>query len=137
MTYDRVARGQLHHDRVVFAMLLARIHLKLSASDSTYDAEFQHFLRGQEGLPLGNVASKMEGLTNAQSGALMMLARLTPFRKLGDKVKGNAVFKQWLDSVTAEQDVPELWDVDKPLSECLLCATKTHVDAFVQTRRVC
>ena len=31
VTYDRVARGQLHHDRIIFAMLLARIHLKLSA----------------------------------------------------------------------------------------------------------
>lgn len=62
---------------------------------------------------------KVEGLTPAQAGALVQLSRLTPFRKLQQKISGNAEFKTWLESVAGEQDVPEVWDVDKPLSKCI------------------
>ena len=86
-------------------------------SDSTYEVEFQYFLRGQEGLPLENIAPKVEGLSQAQASAMLQLSKLSPFRKLNQKVSGNAEFMSWLQSVAAEQDVPELWDTDKPLSK--------------------
>ena len=86
-------------------------------SDSTYEVEFQHFLRGQEGLPLENIAPKVEGLSQAQASAMLQLSKLSPFRKISQKISGNVDFKTWLQSVAAEQDVPELWDTDKPLSK--------------------
>ena len=79
--------------------------------------EFQHFLRGQEGLPLDNLATKVEGLTQTQASAMVQLSKLAPFRKLNQKIPGNAAFKTWLQSVAAEKDVPEIWDIDKPLSK--------------------
>ena len=96
---------------------IIHVQLFITFSDSTYEAEFQHFLRGQEGLPLENVATKVEGLTQAQAGAMVQLSKLGPFRKLGQNIPGNADFKTWLQSVAAEHDVPELWNVDKPLSK--------------------
>lgn len=103
-------------EHFVFGMCTSRAIFTLF-SDSTYEVEFQHFLRGQEGLPLENIAPKVEGLSQAQASAMLQLSKLSPFRKLSQKVSGNAEFMSWLQSVAAEQDVPELWDTDKPLSK--------------------
>lgn len=46
--YRRVARGMLHQDRVVFALLLSRIYLKGLKQDSSLEEEFQHLLRGNQ-----------------------------------------------------------------------------------------
>lgn len=103
-------------EHFVFGMCTSRAIFTLF-SDSTYEVEFQHFLRGQEGLPLENIAPKVEGLSQAQASAMLQLSKLSPFRKLSQKISGNAEFMSWLQSVAAEQDVPELWDTDKPLSK--------------------
>ena len=50
VVYCRVARGMLHIDRLTFAVLLCRIHLRGLTHEPHLDAEFQHFLRGKEGL---------------------------------------------------------------------------------------
>jgi len=44
---DRVARGMIHVDRLTFAILLCRIHLK-GTSESNLDQEFNFFFRGQQ-----------------------------------------------------------------------------------------
>ena len=46
--YRRVARGMLHEDRVVFAILLSRIYLKGLKQDNSIEEEFQHLLRGNQ-----------------------------------------------------------------------------------------
>jgi dynein heavy chain 1 len=46
--YRRVARGMLHHDRIVFALLLSRIYLKGLKQDNSIEEEFQHLLRGNQ-----------------------------------------------------------------------------------------
>merc|ERR1719193_2506289 len=46
--YERVARGMLHQERLVFALLLARIYLKSAPGELPMDAEFQVLLRGGE-----------------------------------------------------------------------------------------
>jgi hypothetical protein len=46
--YRRVARGMLHQDRIVFALLLSRIYLKGLKQDSSIEEEFQHLLRGNQ-----------------------------------------------------------------------------------------
>ncbi len=50
VVYCRVARGMLHIDRLTFAVLLCRIHLRGLNAEPHLDAEFQHFLRGKDGL---------------------------------------------------------------------------------------
>lgn len=49
MVYERVARGMLHTDRLTFALLLCRIHLKGTGADDTLEQTFATFLRGKEG----------------------------------------------------------------------------------------
>ena len=49
VVYCRVARGMLHMDRLTFAILLCRIHLRGLAGEPHLDAEFQHFLRAKDG----------------------------------------------------------------------------------------
>ena len=48
--YGRVARGMLHDDRVVLALLLCKIYLrgKGLAQYTAFDNGFQHFIRGDE-----------------------------------------------------------------------------------------
>jgi hypothetical protein len=48
--YERVARGMLHADRLTFALLLCRIHLKGTGAADTLEQPFAVFLRGKEGL---------------------------------------------------------------------------------------
>lgn len=50
VVYCRVARGMLHVDRLTFALLLCRIHLRGSASEPNFDPEFDHFLRAKDGV---------------------------------------------------------------------------------------
>ena len=96
---------------------IANFGLFCCCSESTYESEFNHFLRGQEGLPMDRTASTVEGLTPEQCHGMVQLSKLTPFRKLSQKISGNVQFQAWLNSVSAEQDVPEVWDIEKPLSE--------------------
>lgn len=43
VTFNRVARGMLHHDFVTFALLLARIHLRqITGSATTHTVGFSN-----------------------------------------------------------------------------------------------
>ncbi|KAH8272311.1 hypothetical protein KR026_001466 [Drosophila bipectinata] len=86
----------LHNDRLTFALLMCKIHLK-GTSESNLDAEFNFFLRSREGL-LAN-PTPVEGLSGEQvEGVNHLATRLPIFRKLLEKV------------------VPQLWDESKALS---------------------
>ncbi|XP_055707524.1 dynein heavy chain, cytoplasmic isoform X3 [Phlebotomus papatasi] len=112
--YDRVARGMLHADRLTFALLLCRIHLK-GTSESNMDQEFNFFLRNKEGLVSGQ--QRVEGLTGEQLESVNRLAaRLPIFRKLLEKVKSMPELGAWLQQSSPEQCVPQLWDESKALS---------------------
>uniref|UniRef100_V9I7B7 Dynein heavy chain, cytoplasmic n=1 Tax=Apis cerana TaxID=7461 RepID=V9I7B7_APICE len=114
--YERVARGMLHTDRLTFALLLCRIHLKGIATESTYDSEFTFFLRGKEGV-LNIRDPIMPNLSSEQQEALMRLSlRLPAFKKLREKIQENIEFNTWLQSPTPETCVPKLWDEEKPLT---------------------
>lgn len=58
--YDRVARGMIHADRLTFAILLCKIHLK-GTSDTNLNAEYNFFLRSREGLMANQ--QPMDGLS--------------------------------------------------------------------------
>lgn len=112
--YDRVARGMIHADRLTFAILLCKIHLK-GTSDTNLDAEFNFFLRSREGL-MSNQRN-VEGLSSEQVESVNRLAtRLPNFAKLIDKVKSMPEIGAWLQQGSPEQCVPQLWDETKALS---------------------
>ncbi|XP_074643936.1 cytoplasmic dynein 1 heavy chain 1-like isoform X2 [Tubulanus polymorphus] len=117
ITFNRVARGMLHQDHITFALLLARIHLKGSTSESTYEAEYQQFLRGQEGIILDQNVPKIPGLTPEQVAAMMKLAKLPAFKNLPKAVQSEGRFPAWLDDAAPELNVPNLWDSTKELSD--------------------
>ncbi|XP_025833356.1 dynein heavy chain, cytoplasmic [Agrilus planipennis] len=115
--YERVARGMLHTDRLTFALLLCRIHLKGIASEPSLDQEFNFFLRGKEGVINTSSVHQIDGLTHEQQEALARLStRLLPFKKLPEKINEMPEFGAWLQQSTPEQNVPRLWSEEKPLS---------------------
>lgn len=114
VAFNRVARGMLHQDHITFAMLLARIKLKGTLGEPTYDAEFQHFLRGNEIVLNAGSTPKIQGLTVEQAEAVVRLSCLPAFKDLIAKVQADEQFGIWLDSSSPEQTVPYLWNEETP-----------------------
>ncbi|XP_047029280.1 dynein heavy chain, cytoplasmic isoform X1 [Helicoverpa zea] len=109
VVYERVARGMLHTDRLTFALLLCRIHLKGTGADDTLDRSFGVFLGGKEGFV--STTSPLEPLTHQQHDAAARLSsRLPHFRRLLDKVGELPELSAWLSQAAPEQCVPTLWD---------------------------
>ncbi|GAB6020623.1 Dynein heavy chain, cytoplasmic [Chamberlinius hualienensis] len=115
VAYNRVARGMIDQDRIIFAVLLCRINLRGRLNEPSYDAEFHHFLQGREVVPLDKNAPTVEGLTAEQREAMVFLSKLPAFRKIADKIK-NKEFFTWLNGGTPELDVPCVWEEEKPLT---------------------
>jgi dynein heavy chain 1 len=70
----------LHIDRLTFALLLCRIHMKGAPNQPNLDQEFTFFLRGKEGM-LTSKPPTMEGLNQEQLEALFrMSTRFVVFR---------------------------------------------------------
>lgn len=114
VVYDRIARGMLHADRLTFAILLCRIHLK-GTSEQSLDAEFNFFLRSREGI-MAN-PQHIEGFTAEQiEGANRLANRLPIFKKLIEKIKSMPEILAWLNQGSPEQNVPQLWDDSRALS---------------------
>lgn len=114
--YERVARGMLHTDRLTFALLLCRIHLKGVPSEPTLESEFTYFLRGREGL-LSAKPPHIEGLSSEQLEAMYRLStRLSSYKNLAHAISEMPELGAWLQQSTPEQCVPRLWEEEKPLS---------------------
>ncbi|XP_026741142.1 dynein heavy chain, cytoplasmic isoform X1 [Trichoplusia ni] len=111
VVYERVARGMLHTDRLTFALLLCRIHLKGTGAEDTLERSFGVFLGGKEGFV--STTSPLEPLTHQQHDAAARLSsRLPHFRRLLDKVGELPELPAWLSQAAPEQCVPTLWDGD-------------------------
>ena len=114
--YNRVARGMLHDDRVVLAVLLCRIRLKsvtgycgnnqsywandtnfkcspsLAHSESDYNAEFDYFLRGKESLRMDVRVPEVRGLNKEQTVCMYHLSKQLPaFTRLPSYIAENRV----------------------------------------------
>ena len=115
--FSRVARGMIHHDRLLFAILLARIHLKGVTSDSQYESEWQFMLRDKDVLLAdASPTASIAGMTPDQSQAMIRLAnKLNAFKNLEAKVEGSE-FTSWLSSGKPEANCPVLWDAGSQLS---------------------
>ncbi|XDV43881.1 hypothetical protein PO909_012272 [Leuciscus waleckii] len=111
--FNRVARGMLHQDHITFAVLLARINLKGLTSEPSYDAEFQHFLRGKEIVLSGASVPKVKGLSGEQAEAMVRLSRVPAFKDLVSTVQADEQFFMWLESNSPELSVPYLWSEEK------------------------
>ncbi|XP_057661058.1 dynein heavy chain, cytoplasmic isoform X2 [Diorhabda carinulata] len=117
VVYERVARGMLHNDRLTFAILLCRIHLKGQTSEPNLDQEFNFFLRGKEGVFHSSGSSLVDGLNSDQLEAVSRLTmKLPAFKKLQDQIQEMPEFGAWLQQSSPEQAVPQLWIEEKQLS---------------------
>ncbi|TRY83561.1 hypothetical protein DNTS_016270 [Danionella cerebrum] len=122
VAFNRVARGMLHQDHITFSMLLARIYLKGLTSEPSYDAEFQHFLRGQELVLSGTALPRLKGLTGEQVEAMVRLSRLPAFTQLESRLQDDEQIFMWLESSSPELSVPYLWSEEKtstPIGQAL------------------
>ena len=63
----------LHIDRLIFSLLLCRIHMKGMPNQPSLDQEFAFFLRGKEGM-LTSKPPTMEGLSQDQLEALFRMS---------------------------------------------------------------
>lgn len=108
--YERVARGMLHADRLTFALLLCRIHLKGLPNEKSLDQEFMFFLRGKEGV-LDISLPAVEGLNQEQLEAMMRIStKLKPFKNIAKVIASLPEFMAWLQQGSPEQCVPKLWE---------------------------
>merc|ERR1719495_1400349 len=118
--YERVTRGMLHEDRLVFALLLTRIYLKSTPGELAMDPEFKVLLRGGEKGGIGQ-HSIISGLTDEQTVAVHRLSSSLPsFKNLASKCS-NPALATWLSQSNPEQDIPsslEMWSSDTPLTNC-------------------
>ncbi|KAL7038933.1 hypothetical protein ACKWTF_009751 [Chironomus riparius] len=132
VVYERVARGMLHNDRLTFAILLCRIHLK-GTSEQNLDQEFNFFLRNKEGLITTSESQQIDGVTNEQLESITRLStRLPTFRKLIDKIVSMPELVAWLQQGSPELNVPQLWDESKALSPI---STALHQLLLIQAFR--
>ena len=68
-------------------------------SESTYDVEFNHLLRGMEGI-ITEKLPEMAGLDANQMERMIRLTKLPAFRQLPNKIHGNVVsFLYFLDKI--------------------------------------
>merc|ERR1711970_253925 len=118
--YERVTRGMLHEDRLVFALLLTRIYLKSAPGELPMDPEFKVLLRGGEKGGIGQLAP-IAGLDDEQTVAVYRLVGSLPaFKNLVAKCS-NPALATWLAQTNPEQDIPsslEMWSSDTPLTNC-------------------
>ncbi|XP_072938013.1 dynein heavy chain, cytoplasmic isoform X3 [Epargyreus clarus] len=130
--YERVARGMLHTDRLTFALLLCRIHLKGTGAEDTLERQFAVFLRGREGFVAST--APVEPLTQPQHEAAARLSsRLVAFRNLLEKAAALPELAAWLAQAAPEQCVPTLWDADAaapPAPHTLACHRLLLIQAF-------
>lgn len=114
--YNRVTRGVLHEDRLIFALLLCKIYLRGLSSEPNFEHEFHHFLRGKEGILPGQPTIHMAGLNPEQLESATALSKLPAFKNLQRKLDNHENFSNWIESSNPEQDIPVLWEDDRPLT---------------------
>lgn len=114
--YRRVTRGMLHDDWIVFALLLCKIHLRGFSAEPNFENEFDHFLRGKEGILPGQptISSPLLNAEQLENGTA--LSKLPAFKSVQKKIDSCNSFKEWLESTAAEENVPQLWDDEKLLT---------------------
>ncbi|EEC14280.1 cytoplasmic dynein heavy chain, putative, partial [Ixodes scapularis] len=100
----------LHEDKLAFALLLCRIHLRGFSQESNFEHELNHLLRGKEGILPGQPTIHVGGLAPDQLEGATALSRLPAFRSLQQRLDEHTDFLGWVESSAPERDVPVLWE---------------------------
>ena len=133
--YERVSRGMLHEDRLVFVLLLARIYLRSAPGELPLDPEFKVLLRGGEKVAVGEV-TPISALTEEQAVAVNRLASSLPaFSKLVGRCSEPGL-AGWLGQSQPELEVPELWHSETPLTACQLAMFRLLVIQALRPDRI-
>ncbi|KAL1414841.1 hypothetical protein MTO96_007104 [Rhipicephalus appendiculatus] len=117
VVYTRVTRGMLHEDKLVFALLLCRIHLRGFSQETNFEHELNHLLRGKEGILPGQPTIHVAGLSPDQLEGATALSRLPAFRSLQQRLDEHPDFLGWVESTAPERDVPVLWEEDRVIAQ--------------------
>jgi dynein heavy chain 1 len=117
----------LHQDRLVFALLLARIYLRSAPNELPLEPEFQVLMRGGEksggggGGGLDASLTDLPGLTAEQAAAVQRLATSLPaFKNLG-RCCASPGLSSWIAMPNPELEVPDalgLWEEGTPFTQC-------------------
>jgi dynein heavy chain 1 len=118
LAYYRLARGMLHADRIVLALLFAKIYLKgffRPAEFSQIEILYKSLMNSNvsSGISGGDSKERLAGskqMSGEQSEAVEYLHRKVPlaFSDLRKKIDANSdEFFRWLDLSTPELSVPE------------------------------
>ena len=122
--YERVSRGMLHQDRLVFAILLARIYLRSAPNELPLEPEFQVLMRGGEKSGGGGAAdcpADLSGLAAEQTVALQRLTSSLPAFKNLARACSSPGLAAWIAMPNPELEVPDalgLWEEATPFTHC-------------------
>jgi len=117
LAYNRIARGMLHQDRLVFALLLTRIYLKGFKSEPQVEIDFQYMISPTSGFT--SASDSLAALTAEQNEALATLVKTASFGNVRSQIERSDEFAKWLESSSPESSVPEVWNepATAPLSD--------------------
>lgn len=120
--YNRVSRGMLHDDWIIFALLLCKIHLKGFAAEPNFEFEFDYFLKGDKNTMSANPSAtsliKIDFLSHEQCENITSLSKLDAFKNIENFICSNKnKFKEWLEDSLPEDNVPKLWGEERLLTE--------------------
>lgn len=85
-------------------------------SEPNFDSEFDHLMRGREGILPGQPTIKAQNLNSDQLEGATALSKLPSFKNLQQKIDSTKNFKEWVESSNPELNVIQLWDQEKPLT---------------------
>ena len=91
-SFNRVTRGMLHDDRIIFGLLLSKIYLK---NKLDLDPEFNYLIRGQDLDPRDKVQAAIESLRD----------KFAYFKDLPPSLSQDSDFAAWMASSTPEDQV--------------------------------
>ena len=114
--YLRVTRGMLHEDWLVFALLLCKIYLRIFSNELNFENEFDHLLRGKEGILPGQPTIHVDGLKSDQLEGATALSKMVAFKNLQENINSCNDFNDWVQSGSPETSIPQLWEETKPLT---------------------
>ena len=124
--FNRVTRGMLHDDRIVFGLLLAKIYLR---GKIDLDQEFNYLLRGQD--------HDLDSDHNKDLAIVEDLReKFTYFKNFTGANLKSPDFGSWMTSATPEDQVPKLWNDEASAKEMVIMRELLLVKSFRADRLV-
>lgn len=119
LAYYRLARGMLHEDRIVLAMLFSKIYLKGFIKSPADSANIEFYFRSLMNSNVTGLATENKetlkqeenSLNSDQTEAINYLVKIPAFHEIKSIIRDNSSeFYKWLESSNPETNIPEkLW----------------------------